>query len=494
MIYKICLFYALVVILISQNVKTTKVIYCDSVHVYKAVSRASDFAIAYNFSMDISLTAVDEFNTLFTITNFSSWSLNPDIYFQNGPIQYETDFTTLNLSCPSITGDCNITIFNALNGKFFIPLNNDSLYSESATFLTEFNFDNGVIFDDTYGSYFNTESMKCYSFLFPAKNKVCCTHFKEVNIPDEVPGTCVQLSGNTTFSSPDGTILSTLSTHYALTSIGIEYSITPKIYPNGSHFSLYPNQFQNALFLINSPITYYDYDSQIPIDLYLTMGIDFTNSSLAYLGETIAGRIIQRNEKLLKDQKTPYTPEDPCWESTAPVFSGSQAKNKFCCSKFHLPDSSQTCSEYQSLTKIITSGFYKGTYFNVKYQFNDTVLIVTILNYFSPVNSTLQVEAYSTDVFSQTCKVTTDLPQNTCTFIISKTNQYSLKFRTSYIRDGMDMTDITLLNNQITNPSLTPSKPCKPSYDFTSSQTYNALTEFCCISQPNGPWPGALSK
>uniref|UniRef100_A0AC34GDJ0 Uncharacterized protein n=1 Tax=Panagrolaimus sp. ES5 TaxID=591445 RepID=A0AC34GDJ0_9BILA len=282
--------------------------------------------------------------------------------------------------------------------------------------------------------------MKCYEFLFPAKNKVCCTHFKSVDIPNDVP---------------DGKLLSSLSTHYALTSIGIEYSLIPNILPNGSHFSLYPNQYQNAFFLINTPITYFDYDSEIPINLYLTMGVDFTNSSLAYFGETIAGRLIQRNEILLKDQKTPYTPDDPCWESTAPIFSGSQAQNKFCCTKFQIPDSSQTCTEYQSLTKVINSGFYKGTYFNVKYQFKNTALTVTISNYYSPINSTLQVEAYSTDLFSQTCQVTTASPQNTCTFKISATNQYSLKFRTSYIRDGMEMVDISLLNNQITNPELT---------------------------------------
>uniref|UniRef100_A0AC34G838 Uncharacterized protein n=1 Tax=Panagrolaimus sp. ES5 TaxID=591445 RepID=A0AC34G838_9BILA len=125
------------------KVLNAKVIYCDAVHVYKAVSRASDFAIVYNFSMDVSLSVVDEFNTLFTITNFTSWSLDPNVYFQDGPIQYETDFTTLNITCPSINGDCNVTIFNALNGDFFVPLHNDSLYSERATFLTEFNFDNG---------------------------------------------------------------------------------------------------------------------------------------------------------------------------------------------------------------------------------------------------------------------------------------------------------------------------------------------------------------
>uniref|UniRef100_A0A914YRB4 Uncharacterized protein n=1 Tax=Panagrolaimus superbus TaxID=310955 RepID=A0A914YRB4_9BILA len=90
--------------------------------------------------------------------------------------------------------------------------------------------------------------------------------------------------------------------------------------------------------------------------------------------------------------------------------------------------------------------------------------------------------------------VTTASPQNMCTFKISSTNQYSLKFRTSYIRDGMNMADITLSSNQITNPSLNPTKPCKPSYDFTSSQTYDALTELCCITKSNGPWPGALNK
>uniref|UniRef100_A0A914Y8X1 Uncharacterized protein n=1 Tax=Panagrolaimus superbus TaxID=310955 RepID=A0A914Y8X1_9BILA len=90
--------------------------------------------------------------------------------------------------------------------------------------------------------------MKCYDFLFPAKNKVCCTHFKGVDVPNDVPAKCVQLSGNTTFRNSDGKILSSLSTHYALTPIGIEYSIIPNILPNGSHLSLYPNQYQNALF------------------------------------------------------------------------------------------------------------------------------------------------------------------------------------------------------------------------------------------------------
>jgi hypothetical protein len=58
----------------------------------------------------------------------------------------------------------------------------------------------------------------------------------------------------------------------------------------------------------------------------------------------------------------------------------------------------------------------------------------------------------------------------------------------------MDLTSIILSNNQITNPSINPTKPCKDSYDFTSNPTYNSLTEFCCISQSNCQWPGALEK
>jgi hypothetical protein len=288
--------------------------------------------------------------------------------------------------------------------------------------------------------------------------------------------------------------LSSVFTHYAYTSIGIEYTVTPNILSSENRLSLYPNEVINALFLIDTPTTYFDYDSEIPTDLYITMGILLTDTSLENLGETISGRIIERNEILLKDLKTRYTPEDPCYESMPPDYGGSKAQNKFCCTKFQIPSPEKICSEYNSITKLVTSGYYKGTYFNVKYQFNDTTLTLTIQNYESKINSTLQIEAYSTDLFSQTCQVTTTAPQKICNFKTSATNKYDLKFRTSYIRDGMNMISISLSSNQIIYPSLTPTAPCKAVYDFTSNKAYDSLTEFCCILKPNGPWPGSLEK
>uniref|UniRef100_A0A914PPZ9 Uncharacterized protein n=1 Tax=Panagrolaimus davidi TaxID=227884 RepID=A0A914PPZ9_9BILA len=199
---------------------------------------------------------------------------------------------------------------------------------------------------------------------------------------------------------------------------------------------------------------------------------------------------------LLKDLNTPYTPEAPCKQVNPPFYGSGLSKSNFCCKKFRAFDNAQSCAEYRSFTKVYYAA-YKGIYFDVRYKFNGTAMIVSILSYGNPVVSTMQIESYSTDTFSQTCQVSTTSPQNTCIFKLSATNQYQLLFRTSENRDGINMTSLYASGTQIFDPYLSPSKPCKAWYQFSNSNSNygdRAVTEFCCISQPGGEWPGALNS
>uniref|UniRef100_A0A914QDF2 Uncharacterized protein n=1 Tax=Panagrolaimus davidi TaxID=227884 RepID=A0A914QDF2_9BILA len=477
----------------------------------------------FNYSLDLSITAFDDFFTVLTFENVVTYSINNTLYYQDKPIRYYT-FNDIGLEkknytyCPSITGPCNITQFNADSGSFQIPVYLDGYnnlyndYSSDTYIFNQFIFDGATLYNfNSFDEYFfDPLRMPCFTETVkdPFDNEIifqqyCCTNYNYITAPEIPPSQCVQFQSNTTFTSSNGTLLSLISAQYALTSIGIEYSVNPNILPSLYTYNFYSNRRGRERWGYMSSWTMFDrqYDSNSNFEFNMVsyIGNDYTyDDTLIYYGITISGRIVRRNGIFYKDEMNPYTPENPCWNSIAPIYSGSKATNNFCCTKFQPFDSGTSCEEYQSITKVYTKdyNYYKGIYFNVKYQFNETSLILSILSFGNLKNSTLQIESYSTDTFSQTCQASTTSPQNTCVFRLSTTNQYELQYRTSLNTNPISMTTIFVSGNQISDPNLSPSKPCQASFSDAIHyyQKDTATTELCCISQTNGPWPGALSS
>lgn len=125
-----------------------------------------------------------------------------------------------------------------------------------------------------------------------------------------------------------------------------------------------------------------------------------------YTLSTIAGKLLFRNRIFLKEDFTPFTYQNPCWNQMSPIYNGSGiiGNNTFCCKKFTnkvtpTPDSGK-CGIYRSTTKVLDN----SAYLEVEYKLNSTILIVNIVNYFASSDSTVQLEAYNSVTFAQSCR------------------------------------------------------------------------------------------
>lgn len=126
-----------------------------------------------------------------------------------------------------------------------------------------------------------------------------------------------------------------------------------------------------------------------------------------------AGILARRNGIFLKDDNSLFTSKNPCWKKSAEIAYGNGAnfESSFCCTSFKsashptvspspTPTSSSACLTYYSTTTVTNN----STNLKVSYMFNTTGLMVNIANYSAETNSSVQIEVYSHNSFSQPCK------------------------------------------------------------------------------------------
>uniref|UniRef100_A0A914YWR9 Uncharacterized protein n=1 Tax=Panagrolaimus superbus TaxID=310955 RepID=A0A914YWR9_9BILA len=461
------------------------------------------------YSGGISLAPGDNIHTIVTITNHSIWSTDNTLYYQYAPIQY-WDVEQGMVKCPTMNGTCNMNVFDG-NGWYEIPLmlNGQELDADLTVFM---NFDQGTVYNNDFGMMFDPNILPCSSMetfviVGPAYNMIfyyCCNNFNYVTVPDE-DMMCTEFQGNSTLTDVSGNVLSSITANYHITPLGVRMNVVNAVLPADGTYDLNPNDDTNGCngnaasqnCAVFYPIEDPTLDYQVDMILYFGQGEDTT------IGTTIAGKITKRGQVILHDQNQPYTKANPCWHGNYLASQNkNQALNTLCCTKFEKPPSGTTCAEYQSITQVYQQGrnyqqqqhddSSAKPYLQMKYQFNNTAFFVSILNFTNGISSNVQFESYSTDTFSQICKATTNSPTNSCTFKLSKTNQYDFKFRTSDMRDGFDIISVNEAQSQILNPSLIPANPCITKYNYDASQSFVATSQLCCIAEAGGPWPGSM--
>uniref|UniRef100_A0AC35GI73 Uncharacterized protein n=1 Tax=Panagrolaimus sp. PS1159 TaxID=55785 RepID=A0AC35GI73_9BILA len=456
----------------------------------------------------ISLAPGDNIHTIVTITNHSIWSTDNSLYYQYAPIQY-WDVEQGMVKCPSMNDSCQMNVFDG-NGWYEIPLmlNGQELDADLTVFM---NFDQGTVYNNDFGLMFDPNTFPCSSMetfviVGPAYNMIfyyCCNSFKYVTVPDE-DMMCTEFKGTSTLNDASGNALSSITANYRISPLGIRVNVTNAVLSTDGNYDLNPNDDTNGCNgNANSPNCNLFYEIEDPsLDYQVDMILYFGQGEETTIGTTIAGKITKRGQVILHDQNQPYTKANPCWNGT---YLASQSKNtavnSLCCTKFEKPPSGTTCAEYQSVTQVYQQQGRKEQqiddanvepYLQVKYQFNNSSFVVSILNFTNGVKSNVQFESYSTDTFSQICKATTDSPTNNCTFKLSNTNQYEFKFRTSDMADGFDIISVNEVQSQILDPFIIPANPCVTKYNYDASQSFVAVSQLCCIAEANGPWPGSM--
>uniref|UniRef100_A0AC34F691 Uncharacterized protein n=1 Tax=Panagrolaimus sp. ES5 TaxID=591445 RepID=A0AC34F691_9BILA len=280
----------------------------------------------------------------------------------------------------------------------------------------------------------------------------------------------------------EGSNVTTLTVDYLVLKNGLNISVT-----NYSGLDYY--------FVVNGTCRGNKWSWNSSCFFYFPTGDFQFNNYVSWGTSTTVAKLIRRNGIFLKDNNLPFTSADPCWTKTYQTPYGGTyptiTQTKLCCNRFKsfpatttVPQTTTSiplnkCLKYLSRTTVSDN----TTYLEVDYIFNATGLIVTIVNYFANIDSSVQLEAYSTDLFSQTCRATTDNPTKQCIFQLSDTHKYELQIRTSFFPDGFNMLQVVENKGQFITPSLNNSSPCVTEsnpYNYGTSQLYSS-TKFCCI-------------
>uniref|UniRef100_A0A914R2T9 Uncharacterized protein n=1 Tax=Panagrolaimus davidi TaxID=227884 RepID=A0A914R2T9_9BILA len=227
---------------------------------------------------------------------------------------------------------------------------------------------------------------------------------------------CTEFKGTTTLNDASGNALSSITANYKISPLGIRVNVTNAVLSTDGNYELNSNDDTNGCNgNATSPNCNFFYEIKDPsLDYQVDMILYFGQGEETTIGTTIAGKFSKRGQVILHDQNQPYTKENPCWNGT---YLASQNKNtavnSLCCTKFEKPPSGTTCAEYQSVSLIyLQPGRQQQKYdeanaflhLQMKYQFNNSSFVVSILNYTNGIKSNVQFESYSSDTFSQTCK------------------------------------------------------------------------------------------
>lgn len=186
---------------------------------------------------------------------------------------------------------------------------------------------------------------------------------------------------------------------YDVDSDGIAVNVTDLSIPDGAYYSFLPNELIGCQGSESSNCSFHMYMNS-KYDYHFDLTWEFWKNRTNY-GAGV-NRLARRANIFVKNNNDPFTPNDACWATSSPArgdMSGT-AKNIICCTEFK----TSLCAEYQSRTTVVdTYGNFKKALM-MKYQFNKDALIISIQNYTSTVNSTVQFESYSYDTFGQSCQ------------------------------------------------------------------------------------------
>ena len=167
------------------------VAYCDKVHLFGNLADPSNYVTSvYNYSLDASMSVMDNFTTLITFDNFSHWSQNDTRFYQNRPLRYNLNgnYKGPFIECPSIDGPCHISHKNGPGLYLQLPIHMDG-ESDHDVFTPVFGsylFDRGMIFEDR-GYPFDERNMPCQEMHLSSTDglllkRYCCTHYKYVEV------------------------------------------------------------------------------------------------------------------------------------------------------------------------------------------------------------------------------------------------------------------------------------------------------------------------
>uniref|UniRef100_A0A914P5F6 Uncharacterized protein n=1 Tax=Panagrolaimus davidi TaxID=227884 RepID=A0A914P5F6_9BILA len=316
-------------------------------------------------------------------------------------MQWDLSTSSYTFNYPNGAGDFN----------FYLSVSDTNYDFEYPTIF----IDNGEVFHFSNYGLFSPDHPCSYSDVedfcddgVPKNNQsICCNNFIYVDIPDYSQEICEIYKSETNIKSEDGNFMASLNATFYVFMEGLNISVT--------NFKSFRDD--NYKFMCMLSDTSCTGDNSNPFSncsfTFPTNDFRFDMSFIFEHYSTLATKLIRRNKIFFKEGNIPFTQADPCWNQTSPIpfGKGTKSETKFCCTKFKTAvtstaSSSTTvipgskCSKYSSKTNV-TDG---SSSFIANYRFNDTGLIVEIIDYKSYTTSTVQLEAYSKDLFSQTCR------------------------------------------------------------------------------------------
>uniref|UniRef100_A0A914ZEM9 Uncharacterized protein n=1 Tax=Panagrolaimus superbus TaxID=310955 RepID=A0A914ZEM9_9BILA len=450
----------------------------------------------YNYTLDLNVS-IDYTNATFPnkviFSNFTAWSVDPSFFHPVPPVTFwfwsdvvPQEVMQWDLSTPSYT-------FNYPNGvgdfNFYLSVSDTNFDFEYPSIFIDsgevFHYSNYGLFNPHYPCSSSDVEDFCDDGGPKNNQSICCNDFVFTDIPDKSPEICETYESETMISSQSGEMIANLNATFHVIMEALNISVIGFKSSRGGNYK-FMAMIGDTSCNGNSDDVFSNCSFSFPTnDFRFDMSFIFDHYS------TIATKLIRRNKIFFKDGNVPFTPADPCWKNTSPIpfGKGTVSKTKFCCTKFKgtvtatvtNPTTSSPenkCLKYSSNTNVTDN----SASLIVNYKFNNTGLIIEIVDYKDSAASTVQLEAYSKDLFSQTCSASTKNPQNTCIFKMSDSHKYELQMRTSILPDGFNMLAVIEQNKQFVTPFLTSSMHCYHEtnpYNYVNSKL-NATTQFCC--------------
>uniref|UniRef100_A0AC34F200 Uncharacterized protein n=1 Tax=Panagrolaimus sp. ES5 TaxID=591445 RepID=A0AC34F200_9BILA len=379
----------------NENIRNVTIVSSVKVPICTGIKFNSDWLTCdtnksfYNYTLDLSVTS-DITNSTFpnkvTFSNFTAWSIDPSFFHPVPPVTFwywsdvvPQEVMQWDLSTPSYT-------FNYPNGvgdfNFYLSVSD-----------TNYDFEYPSIFIDS-GEVFHFSNYGLFSPEYPCSSS-------------EVEEICEKYESETKIKSQSGEMIASLNATFYVIMEALNISVTGfKSFRGGDY------KFMTMIGDTECNGNTDDFLSNCSYS-YPTNDFRFDMSFIFDHYSTIATKLIRRNKLFFKDGNVPFTQADPCWNntSTIPFGKGTISETKFCCTQFKssvtTPTTNPTtsnpgskCLKYSSNTTVSNN----SAFLTVNYKFNGTGLIIDIIDYKNSANSTVQLEAYSKDLFSQTCR------------------------------------------------------------------------------------------
>uniref|UniRef100_A0AC35FXQ9 Uncharacterized protein n=1 Tax=Panagrolaimus sp. PS1159 TaxID=55785 RepID=A0AC35FXQ9_9BILA len=327
---------------------------CNELHVSAKYSDAISNTLLLSIDADLSLFQ-DKNITHVSISNLNISSINNNSYFTE-PFQAFIDGNTFSCIQSNSNKTTEICYFETKNSTFqlFSKINLNGYNFSSTLFygiIDEISFSSalGPIFsrDGNCGSESTSVNEKKYNVDIEGLNEKkynvdiegCCISYKPTYIPNGTPPICTAFQSRSTIYNTDDnySIFSTAKYDYTLGdgSIIAHGTLTG---PSNTNVLLTLNDFWQCGGYPGAPMTcnfpIYDGDNKFlfPLILYRR---NITTGEIDFYYESIAGRLIVRNNQTLFEEGFNFTPKNDCSYFSSSFFDATKVfTSQFCCTKF----------------------------------------------------------------------------------------------------------------------------------------------------------------